>query len=647
MSVASPRLIVEKLIVVGVEKNYVVDFETGLNIIYGDSDTGKSSILNLIDYLLGSKKVYLYEEIEKKGKYALLQVRLNDIVYSIKRDIFKPEDYIEVYKSDIQSMGKVFPKIYGPNYKKEGPSGYFSDFLLQSLNIPLIRVKKAPTKSDSGLVRMSFRDIFKYCYLNQDDIGSRQLLDATNGAVAVKNRLTFQFIYNLSDEAISKLEQEIQSKIEQKKENQKQYKIISSFLRDAQFQTIDEIEGFLGEVKQKVENITQEIELMDINMKADTVQLELSRTEIADIEQQLRELETNKQYTKAILEQNITLKKDYERDLQKLNLSLKMAEKLPSHLPKELECPLCSSVVSIADLTDSSSVIGRTEINAEIKSIKNRIKELQLLIDQDKEKIFDFEKDQYQYNESLQKLQALLDKEMKSYVSPYLAQREFWIKEKSNLIENQKNLNYHLKIRKQLEEFEASSDVLSSQIVEWNSKLETLKNNLPSIEGILSDLGDYLANYLRYIPIKNPSRISISATTFLPIVRGKNYVELTSGGLRTVVSVGFLLSMLKYSLLNNTNMPSFLMIDTLGKYLGKIKADEIEDETSEELNDPNKYSKMYEYLLEMTKDKEDIQIIVVDNEIPLNMHEELKNKIVKRFGRMKVDGMEIGLIDDI
>ncbi|MED0901384.1 hypothetical protein [Bacillus nitratireducens] len=647
MSVASPRLIVEKLIVVGVEKNYVVDFETGLNIIYGDSDTGKSSILNLIDYLLGSKKVYLYEEIEKKGKYALLQVRLNDIVYSIKRDIFKPEDYIEVYKSDIQSMGKVFPKIYGPNYKKEGPSGYFSDFLLQSLNIPLIRVKKAPTKSDSGLVRMSFRDIFKYCYLNQDDIGSRQLLDATNGAVAVKNRLTFQFIYNLSDEAISKLEQEIQSKIEQKKENQKQYKIISSFLRDAQFQTIDEIEDFMGEVKQKVENITQEIELMDINMKADTVQLELSRTEIADIEQKLRKLETNKQYTKAILEQNITLKKDYERDLQKLNLSLKMAENLPSHLPKELECPLCSSVVSIADLTDSSSVIGRTEINAEIKSIKNRIKELQLLIDQDKEKIFDFEKDQYQYNESLQKLQALLDKEMKSYVSPYLAQREFWIKEKSNLIENQKNLNYHLKIRKQLEEFEAASDVLSSQIVEWNSKLETLKNNLPSIEGILSDLGDYLANYLRYIPIKNPSRISISATTFLPIVRGKNYVELTSGGLRTVVSVGFLLSMLKYSLLNNTNMPSFLMIDTLGKYLGKIKADEIEDEASEELNDPNKYSKMYEYLLEMTKDKEDIQIIVVDNEIPLNMHEELKNKIVKRFGRMKVDGMEIGLIDDI
>ncbi|MFJ9383811.1 hypothetical protein ACIROD_08645 [Peribacillus sp. NPDC101481] len=647
MSSVSPKLIVEKLVLVGIEKNYVVDFHSGLNIVYGDSDTGKSSILNLIDYLLGAKKVYLYEEIEKKGKYALLQVRLNEIIYSIKRDIYKPEDFIEVYKSDIKSMETVFPKLYSPNYKKEGPSGYFSDFLLQSLNIPLIKVKKAPTKSNSDLVRMSFRDIFKYCYLDQDDIGSRQLLDATNGAVAVKNRLAFQFIYNLSDEAISKLEQEIQNKIEQKKGLQKQYEIISSFLRDAQFQTMDELENHLEEVKQKFEDIAKEIKKLDSKLKADTVQLDVYRNEIISLEHGLRVIDNDMQFTKVILEQNVSLKKDYERDLEKLKLSLQMAEKLPVHLPKEMECPLCSSVVIVEDLNDENSVIGKTEIKAEIKSLNNRVKDLQSLIEQDKEKLFKFEKEQYQINESLDKLQSKLDKEMNNYISPFLTQRDLWITEQSNLAESKKSFNYHLKVRRQLNEFEASSELLTSQISELNGKLEVLKNDIPSIDGILSSLGDYLASYLKYVPIKNPSRISISPTTYLPIVRGKNYIELTSGGLRTIVSVGFLLSMLKYSLLKTTNMPSFLMIDTLGKYLGKVKVEEKEDEESEELNDPRKYSNMYHYLLDLTGKNEEVQIIVVDNEIPLDMYDKLNDKVVKRFGRMKVSGTEIGFIDDI
>ena len=44
-------LLINQLIVVGRNKNYTVNFNPGVNIIYGDSATGKSSILNLIDQL--------------------------------------------------------------------------------------------------------------------------------------------------------------------------------------------------------------------------------------------------------------------------------------------------------------------------------------------------------------------------------------------------------------------------------------------------------------------------------------------------------------------------------------------------------------------------------------------------------------------
>ncbi len=91
------NILINELVVVGHEKKYRVNFYKGVNIIYGDSATGKSSILNLIDYLLGAKKFDLYPEIEASGKYAVLDLELNGNRYTIKRDIFNPKLPIEVY----------------------------------------------------------------------------------------------------------------------------------------------------------------------------------------------------------------------------------------------------------------------------------------------------------------------------------------------------------------------------------------------------------------------------------------------------------------------------------------------------------------------------------------------------------------------
>ncbi|MGK3471730.1 AAA family ATPase [Klebsiella pneumoniae] len=89
---------IERLILVGVRKNYIVKFEDGLNIIHGDSDTGKSSILEFINYLLGASKIELADEIISSVNYAALEVIINDSAYTIVRDIYKPQNFIEVYQ---------------------------------------------------------------------------------------------------------------------------------------------------------------------------------------------------------------------------------------------------------------------------------------------------------------------------------------------------------------------------------------------------------------------------------------------------------------------------------------------------------------------------------------------------------------------
>ncbi|MGG0240764.1 hypothetical protein [Bacillus rhizoplanae] len=642
----SPLLLVQKLVLVGVRKNYTVNFNDGLNIIYGDSDTGKSSILNLIDYLLGAKEVQMYEEIEKSGKYALLQVKLNNKVYTIKRDIFNPSEYIEVYHATIEDMDNVFPKLYGHNYSKEGPAGFFSDFLLQSLNLPLIKVRKAPTKQDSELSRLSFRDLFKFCYIDQDVVGSRYLLDIQNYAVATKNRQTFKFIFNLLDTQISELQQEIQLKVKNQKKLNEQYHIVSSFLREAQFQTAYELEDLVSNTDVQIIEINNEIQRVDIDMKADTIQFESLRKEVGEMERELRTIVNEKRFSLMLLDQNISLKSEYEQDLKKLQLSLQMAEKLPSHLPKVVECPLCLSDVQFSELEGNIVNLDLKDVKDEINSLKNKIKEVQLIIKHNKENVTKLENEEIIVKESLSEAKAILDSNLKDFISPYVAQREFLVKQRSNIEEQLSKHKYHLKIRRQLEELEQDAELLGNQISELKKKLEGLKEEAPSIDVVLDNLADKLAHFLRFIPIKNPRGINVSPKTYLPIVRNKDYVNLTSGGLRTIVSVGYLISLLKESLESETNLPSFLMIDTIGKYLGKIKdTEKAINEKEEELDDPTKYTNMYKYLLSLTSNNT-AQVIVVDNEIPTDLLYELKDKVVKRFGNSKEVDTEIGFIDD-
>jgi len=52
-----------KLTLLGSRKNYSVEFKDGLNYISGHTATGKMSILEMIDYSLGSKDHKSYIEI--------------------------------------------------------------------------------------------------------------------------------------------------------------------------------------------------------------------------------------------------------------------------------------------------------------------------------------------------------------------------------------------------------------------------------------------------------------------------------------------------------------------------------------------------------------------------------------------------------
>lgn len=359
----------------------------------------------------------------------------------------------------------------------------------------------------------------------------------------------------------------------------------------------------------------------------------------------------------AQLEQHIRLKKDYQQDIEKLESSLAIIKRLPEH-KEEVDCPICSSKIEYNKLASSFENNNSEAVKLEIKSIKNRLKELETLIDSERDNIISIEEEENRKNENLKKARQMLDIEAKEFVSPFIAQRDELVAEKATVTEKINKVEYLIKLRKQLNEIITKSNNLSEQIRQLAEKLEQLKASAPSIEGVLSSIGTSLETFLKSIPIRKPFGISISDKNFLPIVRDRNYSELTSGGLRTLVSVGYILSLLQNSFNSSTNYPSIVMIDTIGKYLGKTKTGNqgLEGNSAEDilegLDDPSKYVNLYNFLTGLSEkfiqmDKLH-QIIIVDNDLPVELEVmvHLQKYVVKYFNVQGKNGGSVGFIDN-
>ena len=651
----STSLIINKLILIGHRKNYEVPFFPGVNIIYGEEDSGKSSILELINYLLGSNKLDKYVELEQSVKYAILELNLNNQAYCIKRDIFDSKQDIEVYMVDYTNINTVFPTKYKPNYDNTIDGKFFSDFLLDALNFPKIKIKNSPTKDDSSLARLSFRDLFKFCYLNQDDVGTKNLLNNQNYVLYPKTKEVFKYIFNLSDEEISKLEQSISDKTRLKNNLSIKISNIQEFLKTIEIESFDYITSFLEDIKSNLTFLERELNTINTSITSSSSEYEPLKEYLVTLNYQILDKQKEKAKTRENIKRYEKLIHDYYDDSQKIKAILSAKKLIGETSPILTICPLCEHDIEESSLIQEYKIQDKTKLDSEVKLLNKRIKDLSELIEKEKESFRTIENTLSNLIKSREEFKKRIDEELNEHISPYLTKRDEIIKQQSAFIEREQQIIKALKIRNEENNLEKQISKLDEDIENLKEKLTELTTSQPKLETVLDELKTILTSYLLLIGVKNCTDIDISNKTFLPVLRNKQYHEITSGGIRTILSIGFLLNILESSLNNNTNLPRFLMIDTVGKYLQKTKKEylsetDVNEDVKEEINSAGKYKALYEYIINLSMKMEEAnkscQIILVDNDVPSFIEEEYKGFIIRRFSKDVNDDLPIGLIDD-
>jgi hypothetical protein len=651
----SQGMLIKKLVLHGYRKNYIIPFKEGINIIHGDADTGKSSILRFIYYLLGGSSIKLDEEIATSVNYAVLEISINNNIFCISRDIFNAARDVEVYSCEYEEIKNNYPEKYKSSVSKaDQDNKSLSDFLFDNLGFPSVKLKQAPTKDDSETARLSFLDLFKYMYLNQDDVGSSHMLNIGNYVLETKNKEVFKYIFNILDSNVSELEGEISKKSKEKSDLTSRYLAIAEFFSQTEFISVDDLNNDLDGFDKAESDYNDKLKEVNSRMIGDNNLYSELKDVLNTINLKIEEYSSIKNRNILNIEKFSRLYNDYKKDLDYLRSSIQARQIIGVNHVDSGFCPVCDSEINVENIREQFEVDGELKLQSEITSINRRMRDLQVIINENNQKLREAEGILSSLYSEKNKAKYMLDDELSTSITPYLAERDFIVGEIAQLKEKKDKFSKLLKMRNKHDEIGEKIERIELAIKRLKDKLDELKVHMPSVDMVINDLSKDLDNFIKQVKIYNHQGVSVDSKSFLPRVRGIEYKNINSGGLRTIVSISYLASILEQKLNKETNLPGLLMIDTVGKFLGKTynnpNSSFNEEDIKEGVSDPEKYKNLFKALIGLAEKFKNsnalCQIILVDNDLPTGIDLKSKEVGIISFSSSGANGLPIGLIDD-
>ncbi|MEJ9255698.1 AAA family ATPase [Bacillus wiedmannii] len=637
------KIFLDKLTLIGFRKNYEVKFKNGLNFISGPMSTGKSSIVEMINYAFGSEKHNAYIEIKNSCKEVELEFFIGENKYKIVRPLFDFSRPVKLYKW-IEGVGDFSNDFELLPIDSPANENSLSAFLLEEMGLSNITVANQT---------FSFRDLFKYCYVKQSTIDSENLLKEKDWGSSIKRRPTFEIIFNIYNNLLGDLKQKLKEKRQYINTLVKKREGVLEFLKEIK---ILDGKDYLEERERLTKHLSEKrnklIEIKASGKHDDELTMYLEDT-IAKIKEQIIKVEKDIHDKERYLEKLMLLRNQYSSEIQKIEFILEGAlilnnykfEVCPSCLnaiEEKAGCDLCGS--ELKDLSQEETKVFKNEISR----IRRKFNSLTSFIEAQEKSLSNRKEEKMDYKKQLQLKQRELDYLRNAYISPFIEQIEQLNYEIGNICNDIERLehNFAIKIRvSKINEKIVDEEKLYNNL---NDRITNLQKDTITKADVIENLSALFAGILKEFTFPKLNDAYIKESNYLPYVRGIKYDELGSGGAITMTTMAYFLSIALLDT-NNKNHPGLLIIDSPRKNLGADDDDEFKDEEI--------FNAIIKYFISITdKDNtekgeeaevkviKDLQLIVINNGYPDFLNE---NDIVIRFDGKGNKNLPYGLIDDI
>ena len=572
------KLLIESLVLLCKQSEERVRFSRRLSFFHGEMSTGKSTIAELIDYCLGSS-LQKTPAIQSELVGVQLQALIGDTALLIERNPNTTTSVEVSWERDGETGRENLPLQAG-EVPVIGDEIYnYSDFLLRSLGMPVLKVRKRKGDPESALQRLSFRDFYKFCYLDQPDLDSSFFL-LDQPIRQEKSKDVLRYVLGFHSDRLNELQAELSEVRQEQRTMREAAKQIGEFLDRYGFASKATIESEIDKLNDEEEILDEEIENQGSEaLPAATVAEEdqslisalseaiASKTEaISDIEQRLKEQES-------LIAEFIAMKFKLARSSTASELLKGAAFYACPACGTELSqksdgahCVLCKSNLAEAPGGfESDSAVMERDLSDRIDDLKRSVQRLKRSFDRQREELGAL-------TNKRADTQRRVDFARRQVESEYMKRARRLESRRGAIRERRRLLVRIMGMPGEVEAKLKEADKLSVRISELEREIQTEQGRFEAGRQNVDALERNFHTLLRAIhfpEIRADDKVFLNRRTWFPYVHPKGNESLSwtfsdagSGGKMVLYKICFALALHQTAAQRNLPLPRLIVIDS-------------------------------------------------------------------------------------
>lgn len=585
------------------------EFPNGVTVIVGASGGGKTQLLNLIQMGLGMNAP-LVQEVRDVADAVTLDVELGGSVFQLTRrfdenNVVVADGVSPVRTYTVDARVKRLPLL--------------GDWLLERVGIPAVRVGQSRAGRSNKLTRISFADVFAYCYVDQNEMDRSTVYD-NDKFRGPKRASTFELLYGIIDAQVANLEaKQLELRTDEEKRN-KRVRAVETFVREKNLAaTAAAIDSRLAEIANEqtdlqaqltraqadADRATQAASVLPQSISQSDRALALAEQELADMLQELGGVQR--------------AANQLDRDLQSLRDGVD-AQSILETLPF-VACPRCEQPLGNRtapaghcdvclqsdplppDPSQAESLTDQlTSQLVETRALESRLIEMRSLAEDEVGEL----------RGELKRQRADLRQAINAATAPYIKNAQRITERMGSLNGEQIVLAQARPVASAVEEEQKEIAAIGPRADELSEQEHRRRELLAPARERVEDLSEEFDVILHRFTLPWLETAEVDRTTYLPRVNNRSLTELSSGGMKTTTNVAYYLANMVTALRDSGILtPRFLMLDSIRKASGR------------ETRDLARAEHIYAYLRTLQESRKnpgalgaDFQLFVVDNDLP-------------------------------
>ena len=237
-------------------------FSESVTFLYGPVGTGKSTVARLIDYCFGGD-LERTPAIQQEFVSVILNAKLGDYDCTFERSTKDKQSVRVTWALGENDYGSVNAPLIASQAPLLNAEVYtLSDLMFHLCGVEPIKVHKRSQDQNSQMIRLGFRDIWLFCYLDQAHLDSSffRMEDPFRGR---KSQDAMRFFTGLHSERLSKLQEELCRTETEQQGAREAVSQIRHFMKQFNFESQNEIITQIEESKRKLLSANNQIQTIE------------------------------------------------------------------------------------------------------------------------------------------------------------------------------------------------------------------------------------------------------------------------------------------------------------------------------------------------------------------------------------------------